>query len=344
MDLAAASADGTGATVQHSATHHKRELIYSIQQIRAAAAFMVVLTHVWGALHSVPGTVTIDFREINIGFTFAAGYLFHALSLNRPYRTFLEGRVRNVVIPYLIVSAPAVAVYAFGHKTHPHVDLSQLAAWQLPLYLYATGLHLGPLWFVPMIMIIYAATPLLRLIDRHNAYWLALPLALVGSMTLFERPEFNEMPPVAAAHYVPIFLFGMVASRYRLQIEPVARRLWPLALVLLIGLWSLSAWLDDHTQWPVKIVMLGCMHAVTVRTQALRSVVIDVLAKYSFGIFFLHGYFASVLRLLEGKGVVIDATLLNALLISLLVVGICVAVIAVLRTVMRSKSRYIVGV
>lgn len=142
---------------------------------------------------------------------------------------------------------------------------------------------------------------------------------------------------------MPIFLFGMVASRYRLQIEPVARRLWPLALVLLIGLWSLSE-LDDHTQWPVKIVMLIFMHAVTVPTQALRSVVSDVLARYSFGIFFLHGYFASVLRVLEGKGVVIDTTLLNALLISLLVVGICVAVIAVLRSVMRSKSRYIVGV
>lgn len=40
------------------------------------------------------------------------------------YRTFLEGRVRNVVIPYLIVSTPAIAVYVFGHKTHPHVDLS----------------------------------------------------------------------------------------------------------------------------------------------------------------------------------------------------------------------------
>lgn len=69
MDLAAAPASETGSTVQHSATHHKRELIYSIQQIRAAAAFMVVLTYVWSALHSVPGTVTIDFREINIGFT-----------------------------------------------------------------------------------------------------------------------------------------------------------------------------------------------------------------------------------------------------------------------------------
>lgn len=324
--------------------HHERELIYSIQQIRAVAAFIVVLTHVWGSLHSIPGTVTIDLREVNIGFTFAAGFLFQALSINKPFLAFYKGRIKNVVVPYLIVSLPAVAMYVIGHKNHPHIDLSQMSGWQLAPFLYATGLHLGPLWFIPMIMLVYAATPLWKLVDRHNAYWYVVPLGLLASVFVFLRPAFNAMPPIAALHYAPIFLLGMFCSRFRVSIERVAASVWPAALVLLIALWALSAWLDNYTQWPVKIVMLACLHLLTIRTQVFHSAVIDVMAKNSFGIFFLHGYFASILRILQGKGVTIDATLPNALLISAIVTAVCVAIITVIRRVLPGKSRYLVGV
>jgi len=323
-------------------------MIYSIQQIRAFAAILVVMTHVNGALSPIPNAVFVpSFEEVNIAFTFAAGFLFHHLSLNEPFGNFMRRRAFNVLIPYALISIPAILLYTVGNKAHPHVDLSQIPDALVPVYLLLTGLQLGPLWFIPMIFTVYAMTPLLRQVDRAGwLYAVAIGGTLILGTFLFVRPEANANPIQAALHYIPVFLIGMACSRYNERISAFCQNalVWGPALLLFLALIYVTSRIDGQWQYPLKVTMLICMFIVTCRTARYRSRLIDILAAYSFGIFFLHGYFASVMRMLSARGTFEwEATGFNLLLLTALVCALCCAVIYGVKLVFGKRSRLLVG-
>lgn len=323
-------------------------MIYSIQQIRAFAAILVVMTHVVNALPPVPGSpFPVNLDEVNIVFTFAAGFLFRHLSLREPYRAFMARRVVNVLVPYALISIPALLIYVVGDKQHGHVDLSGVPDLLLPVYLLLTGLHLGALWFVPMIFVIYAATPVIRGIDGAGwRYAVAIPISLLLGVTILTRPEVNANPPLAAAHYLPVFLIGMCCARYNAAIGALSRRVsvWAPALAILIALVPVSAAVPDAAQYPLKLVMLLCLFVVASRTAGFRAPAIDLLAKYSFGIFFLHGYFIAALRIFAARGdLTLQASVANVLALTALICLACVLVIRGVKLVGGRHSRLLVG-
>lgn len=306
------------------------------------------MTHVQGVLLSTQGAnFTPNFNEANIAFTFAAGFLFQRLSINEPFPSFLLRRSRNVLVPYFLISIPAILIYTVAGKTHPNVDLSQIPEWFLPAYLLLTGLQMGPLWFIPMIFIVYLFTPVIRYVDKAGWYYaLAIPLTFALALTLFPRPEFSAFPPQAAVHYLPIFLIGMVCSHFNNVMSAWSRKLWVWgpALVLFIGLTYLSARWSSEAQFPTKTFMLVCMFIVTSRAETIRFKVIDILASSSFGIFFLHGYIVAALRVLENRGLfVFRGSGLNLILFTALVCLGCIGVIWVTKWLFGHRSRYLVG-
>jgi peptidoglycan/LPS O-acetylase OafA/YrhL len=323
-------------------------MIYSIQYIRAIAAIFIVMTHVAGVLQPVQDRIfTPNFQEANIAFTFAAGFLFQHLSIKEPFPSFILRRVRNVLVPYVLISIPAILIYTVGGKAHPNVDLSHIPEWFLPIYLLLTGLQLGPLWFIPMIFVIYLLTPIIRHIDQVSWYYaLAIPLTFVLAITLFPRPNFNAHPPQAALHYLPIFLIGMACSQFNGALGPWLRKrwVWGPALGLLVTLGYLSSLWNDAMQFPVKTVMLICMFIVASRAETMRFRTIDIMATYSFGIFFLHGYLVAALKILEERGLFdVGGAGLDLILITALVCLGCVVVILVTKWIFGRHSRYLVG-
>lgn len=323
-------------------------MIYSIQHIRAIAAILVVMTHVSGVLHPVQGrTFSPNFSEANIAFTFAAGFLYQHLSINEPFTSFIVRRAQNVLVPYVLISIPAILIYTVGGKVHPNVDLSHIPQWFLPAYLLLTGLQLGPLWFIPMIFIIYLFTPLIRHVDRVSWYYaLAIPLTFALAITLFPRPQYNAWPPQAAAHYLPIFLIGMACSQFNGVLGSYSRKLWVWgpALLLFVCLVYISSIWSNVAQFQVKTVMLICIFIVTSRAETMQSRIVDIMANFSFGIFFLHGYFVAALRILEARGLFnFERSGLNLILFTALVCFGCVMVVVVTKWIFGQRSRYLVG-
>lgn len=306
------------------------------------------MTHAATVLRDTSGdTFFPNFHEANIAFTFAAGFLFQHLSINEPFRSFIARRCRNVIVPYVLISIPAILLYTVVGKSHPHVDLSVIPDFLLPLYLLLTGLHLGPLWFVPMIFTIYLSTPAIRWVDRSPwLYTASIAASLLLALTVFPRPEHNQNPILAGLHYLPIFLIGMAFSRYNDRIEPRCRQphVWIPAAMLFLALGYVTRDYPSQMQYAVKIVMLVCVYVVACRTSTWRSAAIDVLAKCSFGIFFLHGYIIAALRILQARGD-FDApqTWPNLLSVTALVCLACVAIIYTTKLLFGKRSRLLVG-
>ena len=91
-------------------------------------------------------------------------------------------------------------------------------------------------------------------------------------------------------------------------------------------------------------MMLLSIFLVASRAENLHARTIDILAGYSFGIFFLHGYFVAAMRILEERGLFsFAASGLNLILFTALVCLACIAVIQAVKRIFGRYSRYLVS-
>ena len=84
-----------------------------VHNFRGLAILMIVAGHIAGLLTFVahPGlNAAIQSLTINgsVYFVFIAGFLFQFLSRKYQYNRYLEKKVKNVILPYVLVSIPAI--------------------------------------------------------------------------------------------------------------------------------------------------------------------------------------------------------------------------------------------
>lgn len=145
----------------------------------------MVISHVNGFLYWETGAeltriiLNVIIRNGTVYFVFIAGFLFQYLSVKYEYKNYLRKKLDNVIIPYLIISIPAVLLcILFGDTDSP--------VWFVPIFsqfnvitkiyfLYVTGAQLFPYFFIPMIVIFYIFAPVFIYIDRHPKWYWLLP-------------------------------------------------------------------------------------------------------------------------------------------------------------------------
>ena len=97
-----------------------REKLRYIQLLRTIAIVLVVTSHVRDIFPATDvvksDSVGLLTRHINLIFTFVAGFLFQHLLVSYRYPDYLRKKIRNVILPYLIVSIPAILAYYAGIK------------------------------------------------------------------------------------------------------------------------------------------------------------------------------------------------------------------------------------
>ena len=104
-------------------------------------------------------------------FILISGFLFFYLRGRFNYKVFLRKKIENVVIPYVLLSIPAILVYCLGLKQdHDWIDMQWFSDISLAfkvVYMYLTGAHLGPFWYIPIIILIFIFSPLtIIIVDR----------------------------------------------------------------------------------------------------------------------------------------------------------------------------------
>lgn len=323
-------------------------IIQPIQNLRALAISAVVLTHVAGEfLAGADGQPHLSLNEVNISFTFVAGFLFRATAFDDSYFQFIRRRAKNILVPYICISLPALVAYVTGMKTHPHLDLSAHQGVTLFIFLLYTGAHLGPLWFVPMIFTLYLCVPLFKLVDRSNlAYLVTIAGGLVLAMGPVVRPQHDAAPIQAAIHYAPVFLLGMACSRnFDALVEFVSLRpgwtAWAFGAAIAFNLM-----VEDDLNYLAKILLLLAIFLVLsiMSLPAGLERMMTAMATRSFGIFLIHGYLIAMLRIAHDRGLVGgDWALPTCVAVSALVILCCSAILQGAKRVLASRSRLAVG-
>jgi surface polysaccharide O-acyltransferase-like enzyme len=341
-----------------------------VHNFRAVAIVIIVAGHAVITLGRTDEPRTMDFLldlldNGTVLFVFIAGFLFAHLSRKFDYPDYLRKKLTNVIVPYVLVSIPAIAYTVLF--TDPAAALPQYlggtstayqAVWML---LTGGGTFNYAVWFVPMIALFYLAAPVLMLFVRHpRLYWLVLPLVVLS--TLAHRPP-EVITPAIALYFLPAYLAGMWASHARERLEPLLLRWWPW-LTTVFGLAVLVRFLfsahhgNDYVGYlfsqeygPVdwmflqKMLLCFALLGLMLRFDQVLGDRLKYLADISFTIFFVHCYllFAFQVGWIRLFGEEPQGTVPLWLALTVATVALTVAGTALAKRLLGRRSRYLIG-
>jgi peptidoglycan/LPS O-acetylase OafA/YrhL len=333
-----------------------------VHNFRAVAICGIVGAH---ALHNFSwphGSLTFRIfdsisNESSIWFFFIAGFLFQYLLPKYTPKKYWESKAKNVFLPYLIMSIPALYVFTTTYIQNSvpksfYTDYSLFE--QIGLFL-VTGKHLEPFWFVPAITCIYLLAPLLIWADRMRWPYLALPglialsiyLGRGGVVSLVELPwTFSQIGK--ATYLLPAYMFGMLCSRYHDEVLALSRRYLPV-LATGAAMFFIADVLYPGSGWRFAFKLITCpllLLALHRADDVLRDR-IAFLGTFSFGLFFVHGYVLAAEKMiwaqLTGTTASPPGDIASYLVFTAATIALCAAMLWTVQRVLRQHSRLVVG-
>lgn len=219
----------------------KPQKIYSIHVLRGVAIIMIVFSHCLGVFKNsnlIANSYLFSFLNLfafnfTTFFVLIAGFLFQHLTYKFDTKTYYLSKFKTVVCPYISVSIFCFFFYHYQYlsglpwysSTEPNV-ISSITRMML------TGTQLLPLWFMPMIIIVYLMGPLLFYWSKKNLIVAGL-IAMLW-VVMFTKPDFTK-PLLNLLHYGPVYLIGMMLKQnYETIMKSVKDNL--LLVIFLFGL------------------------------------------------------------------------------------------------------------
>jgi probable poly-beta-1,6-N-acetyl-D-glucosamine export protein len=337
-----------------------------IHYLRGVAILMIVGVHArgyaweWKSQSGFNFFVSL-FDNGTILFVFIAGFLFHYLNQHKfSYLNYLKQKVSYVVLPYLLFSIPIIIFRLYKGIGELPLDKSfdQEPALYKVIYFFVTGLHMVPFWFMPMIFLFYLSSWLLHKLATPNFFRYIFPVIVVAGFFTY-RPAHNANPILSYLHFLPVYLTGMWASHNHNQLVSQHRWILPLGLIAYLGITALEllgfvdvdkhlsmqqVWASHQVIFNIYVfkafILCFLLMLLFYRLRNFKMPLLDVLARYSFGIYFIHFYFISTYRQLASP---LAFTSPGFLLYFLLLICLSVFFIFIIKKVTGNYGRYITG-
>lgn len=337
-----------------------KSYLNSINYFRGIAIVLIVAGH----CYAIAGWQIDTFGERVIAnlitggtalFVFISGFLFHHIFAQKfSYRAFITRKVKDVLVPYLMLSIPYVVYVVFyrGYGYHSGYAEGNLEA--VVFYL-ATGRMLFAYWYIPFIMLTFALSPLhARFVrSRHQG---GIILLLLGVSMLLHRPvdDINVMQSVV--YFAPVYLFGIWASINRDLVFRVFAGREALLMMAVVALALLQAALyggyGNFHKPPFayagldvlllqKLVLCLFFMVLLQRLETRPVPVLALLAKSSFPIFFIHPFVIELILTWQARQPVwipmgFPVAVLLVTLLSMVIAGLT-------RKLLPKHSRRIIG-
>lgn len=291
----------------------EKEFYKSINWFRGIAMIFIVLTHIPVFESTVPTEWSSEFylfkTDGSFFFVFIAGFLFYHLKDSYEYSSFLKAKFKNVISPYLICITPIVIlavifnVYELtwfnADNIPPNVAQGNLI-YYISFLISTGGALMEPYWFIPMATVLFLISPLLIKCMNSRFFFIITFLMLLFTLTTKEPGLVS--PVQSAIHWLGVYLFGaFVCKKYR-SLNKNRYYIFYLCLIATIITIFLdpAAWIfnyinHDHIiRVPFTLGFLSFFAIIEYDIKWLKMKVLNVIAKYSFGIYFLHPYIIQI--------------------------------------------------
>jgi peptidoglycan/LPS O-acetylase OafA/YrhL len=344
-----------------------------IHHFRGIAIIVIISGHCirffnWGSYPVIEKTFKAILLNGTVMFVFIAGFLFQHLYHKYTYKQYLINKLKNIIIPYSIISIPIIIYLVFiqklGYWSFP--NLNEKPYFFQIIWFYLTGHHLAPLWFIPMITIYYLLFPLFVFIDTNvKLYYFVLPIAIIISIIVHRPPSESNLTHVFL-HFFSAYLLGMWFCHYKDRIFPVIKKMSLILIVVTVVVFFIEVLLYEHTgviyvenmfyhdkefininfiqKLLLSLLFINCLSKYENLNGFRGSKIVEIFATLSFGIYFVHYYFIEFL--LKTRYHFQYELTGNPLYLMILVVTIGTASVVSLKLsklILGNKSRYFVG-
>lgn len=274
-----------------------------IDHLRVIAMSFVVASHILYAWGDEPNAAYINafIKHGTVMFVFIAGYLFQHLAGKFEYKTYLTKRLRSVLLPYLVVSAPMIVVrIMFSLEPNMQVQYAEnfdnWPMWQQAGYMILTGSHLLPLWFIPTIWIYYLLAPVFIKGDQTRLIYKLLPIFII--LSLFVPRVWLDNLPRMFVHFLSVYVLGMLCSRYKEEFLQITAKYHVLLIILAVVSSVLVVYTVGNEQLLFVQKMLFCwlfFYWLWIFDNKI-PVFVGTLGDISFGVYLVHFYFIMGIR------------------------------------------------
>lgn len=342
--------------------------IHSINHFRGIAILMVVAGHCFGlAGLKISGSFEKVVVNLLSGgtvlFVFISGFLFHHIFYRKyQYAIFIAGKVKNILIPYILLGALPVYFYISQKKDARVFFMAQgsgfLNEYVIPAFkYYGTGSFLTAYWYVPFILATFMLSPLHFLFARtRSALQFGLIAILCVIALLIHRPVDNFNLIQSVVYFTPVYLIGIVSSLYKEKIYSTlaGKESTLLAIILLLAvLQAAMGFVGNYHKMPFVYGGLDIMFAQKISMcmfflvylknfESSANPYLNALATTSFTVYFLHPIIIWVAKRGLSKYLATDSWIVFALCV-ISVVIFCVAIAKLMKLIIPRYSRYMVG-
>ena len=347
----------------------RTEFVPSLHAFRAFAIINIVAIHAFYFARTVeeaskPNLTPYDwgqsilFHDSTLYFAFISAILFSLVLAERGYVRFFRSKMVNVFSPYLFFTC-VMTIFHFSPKgvftvfDQTVFDLATTIGKNL-----LTGGAIFTFWYIPVLLVLYLATPVLfTLMAVNKAKYLVVLIILAPLVCSRAWPDFTWTNFV---YFLGAYMLGLVVgAHFRASVDMVQKCLWPFILVALLSSAALVGlfYLDEpswgivnfsESAWYVqKIALAGLVILFFERTISTVPRWLDVLGRYGFSIYFLHGFLLFVMyhimsRLISPPTsvfVILSLAILN----TVLVIALSVVITYLFKLILGKYSRNVVG-
>lgn len=337
-----------------------------IHNFRGLAILLIVLGHtaIFLDLKNDPilwHTNKVITDNSSVYFVFIAGFLFQFLSAGYQYGSYLKKKFVNVILPYLVVSIPALGFCLIKDKPfyieHWFMDsFNNGSVLQKTAILLLTGSHFYHFWFIPMIAVFYISAPVFIAIDKNPKFYYFLPILIFLSI-LVPRPDDDALILQNFVHFTSVYVLGMFCCHYRENVMKFMQKHCfqvVLAAIALIALQVALRVTDTPFQYifyfnttSKSILSLVFMYLLRKYDSSFPSRthrMMGLLADFSFGIYFLHAYIIFLyLKFLEILQLPSSMNLFSMLLLLSTIMVLTLGVLLISKHFLGKRTQYLVG-
>jgi len=343
-----------------------------LHSFRGLAILDIVLLHAFaGAAYffAAPGPEGIStlrlkflfetlFHSGTIYFALISGVLFTAVLESRGWRRFANDKLGKVLLPYALMSLLFTSITMEVGVGLKFWDRGWLPFMNVYLENLLNGRALNNYWYIPVVMVLFALTPvLLKLLRSRFGNILLLLFAVIP---LFLSRTGSDITFQMLGHFIGIYAVGLYLgedySRKRLLFKRWRWHLFVIALVSSVVLFFLYEY-DFEFLGPVSVreslfyvqrmAIAGFVVEALHRHEDRLPRWLDKVADQAFAIYFLHLFFllVSCHYLLKWLTTPLDtmSVFLIALVMALAALLASMAVYYLLKALFGTHSRYIVG-
>ncbi len=347
----------------------KKKFLNSINYFRGIAIIIIVLGHCqglggWDTSTNVEKLIHSLISNGSVYFVFISGFLYNHIFYHKfEYKKFMKKKAQFVLLPYLLFSLVPILLTVFvgdGGKFFP--DSLRGQPFLAIIWFLVTGRINFAYWYIPMVMILFAISPVINWIIRSNKILLAIAFFLPISL-IVHRPNDGINTLHSVIYFLPVYLMGIWSSINNKKIYAYLKDNKKKAVIVLLAIalgliqvfvlhnsgnfgkefWSITV---PDVNLLQKILLCFLFMSILDRYENANISSMKKTAETSFAIYFIHPFLINAIASIAKKlnlNLSYQGNFFTLVLATFLVVVISMAIAYGIKAILKKNSRYLIG-